>query len=94
LSYNLLNAITFTELEARITFSTARDVVSTLLQMQLFSFSHTFSPSMITKILPNYALGCCYSKIMENGHRCVEGAMHHNCPVCFEVKQTTSTIIG
>ncbi|KAL1361499.1 E3 ubiquitin-protein ligase RZFP34 [Arachis duranensis] len=28
--------------------------------------------------------GCCYSKIMEAGHRCVERAMHHNCPVCFE----------
>ncbi|XP_027345850.1 E3 ubiquitin-protein ligase RZFP34 isoform X2 [Abrus precatorius] len=28
--------------------------------------------------------GCCYSKVMETGHRCVEGAMHHNCPVCFE----------
>ncbi|KAG4387144.1 hypothetical protein GLYMA_11G192900v4 [Glycine max] len=28
--------------------------------------------------------GCCYSKVMEKGHRCVEGAMHHNCPVCFE----------
>nr|XP_007132333.1 hypothetical protein PHAVU_011G086000g [Phaseolus vulgaris]ESW04327.1 hypothetical protein PHAVU_011G086000g [Phaseolus vulgaris] len=28
--------------------------------------------------------GCCYSKVMEKGHRCVEGAMHHNCLVCFE----------
>ncbi|KAL2328545.1 hypothetical protein Fmac_021972 [Flemingia macrophylla] len=28
--------------------------------------------------------GCCYSKVMEKGHHCVEGAMHHNCPVCFE----------
>ncbi|XP_010421090.1 PREDICTED: E3 ubiquitin-protein ligase MIEL1-like [Camelina sativa] len=27
---------------------------------------------------------CCYSKVMEDKHRCVEGAMHHNCPVCFE----------
>ncbi|WVZ03353.1 hypothetical protein V8G54_024159 [Vigna mungo] len=40
--------VAFAELEARITFSTARNVV------------------------------------MEKGHRCVEGAMHHNCPVCFE----------
>ena len=90
----MLYAITFTELGARVTFSTARDVVTTLLQMQLFSFSHTFSPLVITKNLPNYVLGCCYSKVMEKGHRCVEGAMHHNCPVCFEVKQITSTILG
>lgn len=24
---------------------------------------------------------------MEGGHHCVERAMHHNCPVCFEVIQ-------
>ncbi|KAG9145037.1 hypothetical protein Leryth_026291 [Lithospermum erythrorhizon] len=28
--------------------------------------------------------GCCYSVLLENGHPCVEGAMHHDCPVCFE----------
>ncbi|KAL8139031.1 hypothetical protein V2J09_005032 [Rumex salicifolius] len=28
--------------------------------------------------------GCCYSKLMEGAHNCVEKAMHHNCPVCFE----------
>ncbi|KAF5744781.1 zinc finger family protein [Tripterygium wilfordii] len=28
--------------------------------------------------------GCCYSKMMKDSHRCVERAMHHNCPVCFE----------
>ncbi|WRX34693.1 zinc finger protein [Theobroma cacao] len=28
--------------------------------------------------------GCCYSKSMSDAHRCVERAMHHNCPVCFE----------
>ncbi|XVF05756.1 hypothetical protein REPUB_Repub05bG0199700 [Reevesia pubescens] len=28
--------------------------------------------------------GCCYSKLMRDAHRCVERAMHHNCPVCFE----------
>lgn len=38
-------------------------------------------------------LECCYSKVMEEGHRCVERAMHHNCPVCFEVKPITSTIL-
>ncbi|ESR37692.1 hypothetical protein CICLE_v10028942mg [Citrus x clementina] len=28
--------------------------------------------------------GCCYSKEMKDKHRCVERAMHHNCPICFE----------
>ncbi|CAG7910647.1 unnamed protein product [Brassica rapa] len=28
--------------------------------------------------------GCCYSKVLEDKHRCLEGALHHNCPVCFE----------
>ncbi|KAL6195842.1 hypothetical protein ACLB2K_031459 [Fragaria x ananassa] len=28
--------------------------------------------------------GCYYSMLMKD-HRCVERAMHHNCPVCFEV---------
>ncbi|KAJ4705000.1 RING finger and CHY zinc finger protein [Melia azedarach] len=28
--------------------------------------------------------GCCYSKLMKDSHSCVERAMHHNCPVCFE----------
>ncbi|CAM6082526.1 unnamed protein product [Calypogeia fissa] len=28
--------------------------------------------------------GCCYSIVLQKGHPCVEKAMHHNCPVCFE----------
>lgn len=31
--------------------------------------------------------GCCYSMLMKDAHRCVERAMHHNCPVCFEVNK-------
>ncbi|KAI8568877.1 hypothetical protein RHMOL_Rhmol02G0234600 [Rhododendron molle] len=27
---------------------------------------------------------CCYSVLLKNSHPCVEGAMHHDCPVCFE----------
>ncbi|XP_075104383.1 E3 ubiquitin-protein ligase RZFP34-like [Nicotiana tabacum] len=27
---------------------------------------------------------CCYSNMMKESHICVERAMHHNCPVCFE----------
>ncbi|XP_022131418.1 probable E3 ubiquitin-protein ligase RZFP34 isoform X2 [Momordica charantia] len=28
--------------------------------------------------------GCCYSNVIKNSHPCIEGAMHHDCPVCFE----------
>ncbi|KAM1751262.1 hypothetical protein ACFX11_009403 [Malus domestica] len=28
--------------------------------------------------------GCCYSNALKDSHNCVEKAMHHNCPVCFE----------
>ncbi|KAI7996589.1 putative E3 ubiquitin-protein ligase RZFP34 [Camellia lanceoleosa] len=28
--------------------------------------------------------GCCYSVLLKNSHPCVEGAMHNDCPVCFE----------
>ncbi|XP_043810849.1 probable E3 ubiquitin-protein ligase RZFP34 isoform X4 [Manihot esculenta] len=31
-----------------------------------------------------YKCGCCYSNFLKNSHPCVEGAMHHDCPVCFE----------
>ncbi|XP_047154313.1 probable E3 ubiquitin-protein ligase RZFP34 isoform X2 [Vigna umbellata] len=31
-----------------------------------------------------YKCGCCYPTQMKNSHPCVEGAMHHDCPVCFE----------
>nr|DAD44728.1 TPA_asm: hypothetical protein HUJ06_002958 [Nelumbo nucifera] len=31
-----------------------------------------------------YTCGCCYSILLKNSHPCVEGAMHHDCPVCFE----------
>lgn len=28
--------------------------------------------------------GCCYSNVLKDSHVCVERAMHHNCPICFE----------
>ncbi|XP_020407603.1 E3 ubiquitin-protein ligase RZFP34 isoform X3 [Zea mays] len=28
--------------------------------------------------------GCCYTTTLKDSHRCVDGAMHHNCPVCME----------
>ncbi|KAL3023507.1 hypothetical protein AAZX31_04G071200 [Glycine max] len=27
---------------------------------------------------------CCYSTQLKNSHPCVEGAIHHDCPICFE----------
>ncbi|KAJ0783842.1 putative Zinc finger, CHY-type, Zinc finger, CTCHY-type, Zinc finger, CTCHY-type superfamily [Helianthus annuus] len=29
--------------------------------------------------------GCCYSRSIKDTHVCVERAMHHDCPICFEV---------
>ncbi|KAL5573769.1 hypothetical protein UlMin_023366 [Ulmus minor] len=29
-------------------------------------------------------VGCCYSILLNNSHPCVEGVMHHDCPVCSE----------
>ncbi|KAJ1689450.1 hypothetical protein LUZ63_013605 [Rhynchospora breviuscula] len=31
-----------------------------------------------------FKCGCCYSIVLKNGHSCVEKAMHHDCPICFE----------
>lgn len=39
-------------------------------------------------ILAMFVAGCCYSKLMKDGHRCIERAMHHSCPVCFEVRKS------
>lgn len=37
--------------------------------------------------------GCCYSTMLKDSHSCVEKAMHHNCPVCFEfLFETTKDI--
>lgn len=32
-----------------------------------------------------HGVGCCYSNLIKDAHHCIERAMHHNCPVCFEV---------
>ncbi|CAH2075740.1 unnamed protein product [Thlaspi arvense] len=56
--------------------------------------SHNFEPLYRNLDLMMYYLelivlwvfhpGCCYSILLKNSHPCVEGAMHHDCPVCFE----------
>ncbi|PNX93897.1 RING finger and CHY zinc finger domain-containing protein 1-like, partial [Trifolium pratense] len=43
----------------------------------------------LTKYLVNchdllLSVDCCYSSSMKDSHRCIEKAMHQNCPVCFE----------
>jgi RING finger/CHY zinc finger protein 1 len=30
------------------------------------------------------ACGCCYAIQLRSNHKCIVGAMHHNCPVCLE----------
>ena len=30
------------------------------------------------------ACGCCYAVQLRSNHKCIVGAMHHNCPVCLE----------
>ncbi len=30
------------------------------------------------------ACGCCYAVQLRSNHKCIAGAMHHNCPVCLE----------
>lgn len=49
----------------------------------LFSYVviHLYSESLLS------LSGCCYSTQLKDSHTCVEKAMHHNCPVCFEVKK-------
>ncbi|KAG6401558.1 hypothetical protein SASPL_138418 [Salvia splendens] len=36
---------------------------------------------------------CCYSNLLKESHLCIEKAMHHNCPICFEyIFDTTKDI--
>ena len=70
--------------EEKKTSSIAKDVVRDNKNFMCYHLS--LFPALI--LFP--ASGCCYSKVMEDKHRCVEGAMHHNCPVCFEVKRIIS----
>nr|GMD89944.1 probable E3 ubiquitin-protein ligase RZFP34 [Ipomoea batatas] len=36
--------------------------------------------------------GCCYSIILKNSHPCIEGAMHHDCPICFESRNDVTVL--
>lgn len=38
--------------------------------------------------------GCCYSITLKNSHLCVEGTMHHDCPVCFEYLFESTNDVG
>ncbi|KAG5562662.1 hypothetical protein RHGRI_005398 [Rhododendron griersonianum] len=48
-----------------------------------FAFVAGLAGGRISSIAIN-AVRCCYSVLLKNCHPCVEGAMHHDCPVCFE----------
>ncbi|XP_042481824.1 probable E3 ubiquitin-protein ligase RZFP34 isoform X2 [Macadamia integrifolia] len=42
-----------------------------------------------------YKCGCCYSVLLKNSHPCVERAMDHDCPVCFEyLFESTNDVIA
>ncbi|KAI8010903.1 putative E3 ubiquitin-protein ligase RZFP34 [Camellia lanceoleosa] len=42
------------------------------------------SSQMISERIDKNKMGCCYSILLKNSHPFVEGAMHNDCPVCFE----------
>ncbi|CAL5346321.1 unnamed protein product [Camellia sinensis] len=35
---------------------------------------------------------CCYSRLMKDSHICIEKAMHHNCPACFETTEDITVL--
>ncbi|KAG4931177.1 hypothetical protein JHK86_048138 [Glycine max] len=51
-----------------------------LIDYDVFSLDTELEEAKISSI----ATSCCYSTLLKNSHPCVEGAMHHDCPVCFE----------
>lgn len=62
-----------------------------------FAQSATYSMMMCRRIsitvINVKSAGCCYTNVMKESHTCIEGAMHHNCPVCFEyIFDTTKDI--
>lgn len=80
--YQMIHA----ELVARRTFFTATNVVCRVNFLQSQTKVCLDIQIMFTKschVL--HKLGCCYSNLIKGAHHCVERAMHHNCPVCFEV---------
>ncbi|KVH95639.1 Rubredoxin-type fold [Cynara cardunculus var. scolymus] len=50
----------------------------------LFIFRCLEFPRDSTTVMDVVFAGCCYSNLLRESHPCVELAMHHDCPVCFE----------
>ncbi|KAI3680247.1 hypothetical protein L2E82_50472 [Cichorium intybus] len=48
------------------------------------SFLMMIYPSDSITVMAVVFAGCCYSNFLRDSHPCVERAMHHDCPVCFE----------
>ncbi|PHU06299.1 hypothetical protein BC332_22788 [Capsicum chinense] len=64
-----------------------------------FAQSATSSTMMFrrinTTVINVESAECCYSTSLKESHTCIERAMHHNCPVCFEyVFDTTKNVIS
>lgn len=38
--------------------------------------------------------GCCYALQLKDNHKCIAGAMHHNCPVCLDVSNSAIRTIS
>lgn len=75
-------------------FATPSREFSKLVRLAEFAWENTSAASAISLMMmvggkDNFfhcdRCGCCYAKILENKHVCVENSMEHNCPVCFEV---------
>ncbi|KAK8598333.1 hypothetical protein V6N13_094306 [Hibiscus sabdariffa] len=77
-STSVLNANSST-----MTFSKANTTVMNVAYVELAVRRTSFIAANVL-LFGIAATGCCYSKLMREVHRCVERAMHHNCPVCFE----------
>lgn len=63
-----------------------------IIDMIDFLLNYSFQEKKKKTVLPTdilfwfLYLGCCYPILLRQSHPCVEGAMHHDCPVCFEVR--------
>ncbi|KAJ0083782.1 hypothetical protein Patl1_30569 [Pistacia atlantica] len=59
-------------------------ICSILLKLILLAIGFTELEARRISSTATNVVRCCYSKFMKDAHCCVERAMHHNCPICFE----------
>lgn len=77
----------FAELAVQIISFTATHAVNFCMNFFYYDVQLFLDIELTNSLLPPCCnlTGCCYSNVLKDSHRCVERAMHHNCPVCFEV---------